>query len=91
MLDKAAKDGFEGLMLKSLEAAYSQTRTHWAKLKKFIIKRGKINYWIVFSINILKLGMADSLDLIPMAAYFGKGRRSNGYGAYLLGASNPST
>ncbi len=35
--------------------------------------------------------MADSLDLIPMAAYFGKGRRSNGYGAYLLGAYNPET
>ncbi len=30
--------------------------------------------------------MADSLDLIPIAAYYGKGKRSSFYGAYLMGA-----
>eukprot|EP01016_Furgasonia_blochmanni_P003729 TRINITY_DN11464_c0_g1_i3.p1 TRINITY_DN11464_c0_g1~~TRINITY_DN11464_c0_g1_i3.p1 ORF type:complete len:175 (-),score=20.26 TRINITY_DN11464_c0_g1_i3:111-635(-) len=32
--------------------------------------------------------MADTLDLIPIAAYWGKGKRANRFGAYLLAAYN---
>ncbi|KRX02486.1 Nucleic acid-binding, OB-fold [Pseudocohnilembus persalinus] len=68
--------GYEGLMMKSTieTSVYKpQSRIYWIKLKKFLLKAGQIG---------------DTLDLVPLAVYQGKGKRSKFFGAYLLGSFN---
>jgi DNA ligase 1 len=68
----------EGLVVKGLETAYetSGTRTGmWMKLKN----------------TALSSGMRDSLDLVPIGAYYGKGNRAGRYGSFLMASYNSST
>jgi len=73
-LENSINSGCEGLMLKILDAAYRAGIRGGNWLK---LKREYRN----------ELG--DSLDLVVIGAYFGKGRRTGKYGTLLLATYNP--
>lgn len=73
---QAVSDSCEGLIIKTLEqnSAYEPTKRSSTWLK---LKKDYVD------------GLGDSVDLVPIGAYFGKGKRTNVYGSYLLAVYNP--
>jgi len=76
ILENAINAGCEGLMLKQLEATYKDGARASNWLK---LKREYRN----------ELG--DSLDLVVIGAFYGRGRRTGKYGALLLATYNDNT
>lgn len=78
-LDQSVKDSCEGLMIKVLKGAESGYEPS---------KRSR--NWLKLKKDYLA-GVGDSLDLVVLGAYHGKGKRVKGFGAFLLGCYNSDT
>ena len=83
------KDGCEGLMVKMLDsdASYyepSRRSVNWLKVTS-------LQEMVLYAADICSqlkkdylAGVGDSLDLVVVGGYYGKGKRTNVYGAFLL-------
>lgn len=96
-LDESVKASCEGLMVKMLDGAESgyepsKRSRNWLKVSRY--GQFRVYPTLKCPIQIKKdylSGVGDSLDLVVLGAYYGKGKRTSVYGAFLLACYNPSS
>ena len=79
LLEESVKASCEGLMVKMLDGVES----HYEPSRRS-------QNWLKIKKDYLS-GAGDSLDLVVLGAYFGKGKRTSVYGAFHLACYNTST
>jgi DNA ligase-1 len=104
-LEESVKDGCEGLMVKMLTtgaSTYEPSRRsiNWLKVRVTwscfgLLDKGPPASESMLTLSQLKKdylsGVGDSLDLVVVGAYHGKGKRTNVYGAFLLACYDPDS
>lgn len=74
--EAALEDGAEGIMCKDPRAAYKAGSRGFA--------------WVKFKADY-DAALADTMDLVAIGAFYGRGRRAGWYGALLMAAYDPAT
>lgn len=73
-LDESVDSGTEGLIVKTLADGYEPSK--------------RSSHWLKLKKDYLE-GLGDTFDLVPIGAWFGKGKRTGVFGSYLLAVWDP--